>query len=44
VERYIRKELSREFPNVNFAVYDTSDPDVPAGRKVLVSGQLKLGL
>jgi hypothetical protein len=44
VEDYIRRELAREFPGVNFVVYDTSDPTIPAGRKVTVSGQMKLPL
>ena len=44
VEDYIRRELAREFPGVKFVVYDTSDPDSPSGRKVVVQGQLKLSL
>ena len=44
VTDYIRKELSKHFPSVRFVVYDTSDPGVPDGRKVVVSGQLDLGL
>lgn len=44
VESYIGRKLAREFPDVNFAVYDTSDPDIPSGRKVIVHGQLKLDL
>jgi hypothetical protein len=44
VEEYIRKELAREFGNVKFVVYDTSDPDCPSGRKVVVRGQLSLPL
>ncbi len=44
VENYIRGELARHFPGIKFVVYDTSDPDVPSGRKVVVSGQLSLGL
>jgi hypothetical protein len=44
VEDYIRRELAREFPGVSFVVYDTSDPSMPSGRKVTVSGQLKLSL
>lgn len=44
VENYIRRELTREFPGIKFVVYDTSDPDVPSGRKVVVSGQLGLEL
>ena len=44
VTDYIRGELSKRFPSVRFVVYDTSDPGVPDGRKVVVSGQLDLGL
>ena len=44
VEDYIRRELAREFPGVKFVVYDTSDPDSPSGRKVVVQGQLNLAL
>jgi hypothetical protein len=44
VEEYIHRELHREFPTVKFVVYDTSDPDVPDGRKIVVAGQLELGL
>lgn len=44
VEDYFRRELAREFPGINFVVYDTSDPSIPSGRKVTVSGQLKLPL
>ena len=43
VERYIQEELSRRFPGIKFCVYDTSDPAVPDGRKVTVSGQLDFG-
>lgn len=44
VERFIERELADEFPGVKFAVYHTSDPDLPSGRKVEVRGQLSLGL
>jgi len=44
VEAFVREELGREYPNVKFVVYDTSDPGVPAGRKMVVQGQLTLGL
>lgn len=44
VEDYIRKELTRLFPGVKFVVYDTSDPDLKEGRKIVVSGQLSLDL
>lgn len=44
VEGYIREELSRQFPGIKFVIYDTSNPEIPAGRKVVVTGQLSLGL
>ena len=44
VETFIEQELAREYPGVKFAVYYTNDPDLPAGRKVEVRGQLSLGL
>ena len=44
VEAYIEHQLHREFPGVKFVVYDTSDPDVPDGRKIVVTGQLELEL
>lgn len=40
VERYIQGELARRFPSIKFCVYDTSDPALADGRKVVVSGQL----
>ena len=43
-EKYIREELGREFPGVKFVVYDTSDPELPSGRKMIVQGQLDLRL
>jgi hypothetical protein len=43
VERYIQEELSTRFPSVKFCVYDTSDPALTDGRKVVVSGQLDFG-
>ena len=43
VERYIQEELSKRFPSVKFCVYDTSDPALRDGRKVVVSGQLDFG-
>lgn len=42
VEEFIERELHREFPQVKFVVYDTSDPEVPDGRKIVVTGQLEL--
>ncbi len=44
VEKYIRDELARRFPSVRFVVYDTSDPTLEKGHKIVVSGQLDLGL
>jgi hypothetical protein len=36
VESFIRKELGREFPDVRFVVYDTSDPRRSHGRKIVI--------
>jgi hypothetical protein len=44
VERFIAAELGRAFPGVRFVVYDTSDPGQEHGRKIVVQGQLELGL
>lgn len=44
VSDYIQRELTRHFPAVKFVVYDTSEPNLPGGRKLTVSGQLDLGL
>ena len=44
VEEYIRTELGRHFPGVKFVVYDTSDRTREKGRKIVVSGQMDLGL
>ncbi len=44
VEEFIRDELARRFPAVRFVVYDTSDPTIENGRKIVVAGQLDLGL
>lgn len=41
VVEFIEQELHREFPHVKFVVYDTSEPDVPSGRKIVVAGQLE---
>ena len=41
---FIENELSREFSNVKFVVYDTSDPRLPRGRKIIIRGQLELDL
>ena len=43
VQAYIEQELARYFPAIKFCVYDTSDPTLPKGRKVVVSGQLDFG-
>ena len=43
VERTIQEELSRRFPGIKFCVYDTSDPALADGRKVVVAGQLDFG-
>jgi hypothetical protein len=43
VDAYIRRELAQHFPGIKFCVYDTSDPALEKGRKVVVSGQLDLG-
>lgn len=44
VMSFIRDTLAARFPSVKFVVYDTSDPDVDNGHKIIVSGQLDLGL
>jgi hypothetical protein len=43
VERHIQEELSKRFPSIKFCVYDTSDPKLTDGRKVVVAGQLDFG-
>lgn len=43
-QRFIHEELGRHFPGVKFCVYDTSDRTLERGRKIVVSGQLDLGL
>ena len=42
VADFIRHTLSERFPSVKFVVYDTSDPDVEKGHKLVVSGQMAL--
>lgn len=42
VADFIRHHLAERFPSVKFVVYDTSDPDVEKGHKLVVSGQLPL--
>ena len=44
VAQFIRNTLAERFPSVKFVVYDTSDPDVEKGHKLVVSGQLGLGI
>lgn len=44
VEAFVRDALAAEFPGVKFVVYYTADPETPAGRKVIVRGQLNLAL
>lgn len=36
VQKFIRRELGREYPGVKFVVYDTSDPRRRAGRKLVI--------
>ena len=43
VVTFIREKLAAQFPSVKFVVYDTSDPSVEKGHKIIVSGQLDLG-
>lgn len=43
IENYIQEELAKRFPGIKFCVYDTSDPALADGRKVVVSGQLDFG-
>ena len=42
VMAFIQETLAKRFPAVKFVVYDTSDPDVEKGHKLIVSGQLDL--
>ncbi len=44
VEEFLRDDLSKAYPDVRFVVYDTSDPDLPRGRKIVITGQLELDL
>lgn len=41
---FVRDNLAKRFPSVKFVVYDTSDPTLEKGRKMIVSGQLDLPL
>lgn len=43
VMTFIREKLAAQFPAVKFVVYDTSDPNIEKGRKIIVSGQLDFG-
>ena len=36
IEEFLREELSKEFPEIKFVVYDTSDPELPSGRKMVI--------
>ena len=40
VENYLRSELARHFPDIKFVVYDTSDPAMENGRKIVINSQL----
>jgi hypothetical protein len=42
VADYVASELSGRFPGIKFVMYDTSDPTLSRGRKVVVAGQLNL--
>jgi len=42
VVTFIREKLAAQFPSVKFVVYDTSDPDIEKGHKIIVTGQLDL--
>lgn len=43
VQKYILDAVMKRFPNVKFCIYDTSDPSLEKGRKLIVSGQLDFG-
>lgn len=40
----IEQRLAKEYPHVSFIIYDTSDPDLAAGQRIVLQGQLDLGL
>ncbi len=42
VMTFIREKLATQFPSVKFVVYDTSDPSIEKGHKIIVTGQLNL--
>jgi len=44
VTAFIRDRLGSHFPAVRFVVYDTSDPSLEKGNKIVVSGQMQLDL
>jgi hypothetical protein len=44
VRQFIEEELAQEFPDVRFVVYDTSNPQLRRGRKLVIRGQLELDL
>jgi hypothetical protein len=44
VIRFIEEELAHEFPDIRFVVYDTSDPSIPRGKKIVIRGQLEFDL
>ena len=44
VRAFIEDELAAQYPDIRFVVYDTSDPGVPRGKKVVITGQLEFDL
>ncbi|MCZ7591257.1 MAG: hypothetical protein M5U15_03495 [Kiritimatiellae bacterium] len=36
VQKFINKELGKEYPGIKFVVYDTSDPRRKSGRKIVI--------
>ena len=36
-KKVMSDELSKKYPDVKFSVYDTSDPDISGGRKIIIS-------
>jgi len=43
-QSFIEGYLAKEYPYVTFVVYDTSDRGRPSGKKMVLQGQLELGL
>jgi hypothetical protein len=39
IEAFLEDELARQFPDVKFVVYDTSDPEARGVRKVVIRGK-----